>query len=63
MPVALNSRDGFISSHLRSQIETLENILATMERENVMDSEYLDENLKQVEKNLHWIRKIVRKNK
>ncbi|MCK4859002.1 MAG: hypothetical protein KAS87_00400 [Candidatus Omnitrophica bacterium] len=50
----------FVGSYLRFQIETLEDVLTTMEAENAMDDGYMDENLKRVEKNLHQIRKLTK---
>ena len=60
MQTVMKSREDFISSHLRSQIETLKGMLETMEIENSMDDGYLDENLKRVEKNLYQLRKLSR---
>lgn len=58
MPMILNSREDFVGSYLRSQVDALEDVLTTMEKENAMDDGYLDENLRRVEKNLHRIRKL-----
>ncbi len=58
MRAIVNLRKDFVSSHLRSQIDALKDVLKTMETENSMDDGYIDENLKQVEKNLQRLRKL-----
>lgn len=58
MQTIMKSREDFVSSYLRSQIERLKGMLETMETENAMDEGYLDENLKRVEKNLYQLRKL-----
>ena len=58
MKTAMRSREDFVSSHLRAQIETLKSMLETMEIENSIDDGYLDEKLKHVEKDLYQLRKL-----
>ena len=49
--------EDIIVSFLRSQIKTLENIIESVEKRNDM-SDFAHENLKRIEKNLRWIRKL-----
>ena len=60
MQTVMKSREDFVGSHLRSQIEALKDVLGTMETEDSIDDGYLDEKLKRVEKNLHQLRKLSR---
>ena len=56
-----SARKDFIASHLRSQLNKLENVLGSIEEEHV-NCTYADVSLKEIEKNLRQIRKLCSNN-
>ena len=52
-----SARKDFIASHLRSQLNKLENVLGSMEEDDI-NCTYADESLKEIEKNLRQIRRL-----
>ncbi len=52
-------RDFFVS-FLRSQLATLQNVLAEIENSEKLEGGYVEESLKRVEKELHRFRKLYR---
>ena len=53
----------FFASFLRSQLATLQNVLAEMENSDRLVGDYVEESLKRVEKELHRFRKLYRNRK
>ncbi|MFA5389482.1 MAG: hypothetical protein WC312_07045 [Candidatus Omnitrophota bacterium] len=51
-------RKDFVASHLRSQVNRLQNILDNIEEENKVDSCYAHESIKEIETNLRQLRKL-----
>jgi hypothetical protein len=51
-------RKDFISSHLRSQLNSLKNILDDIEEQNKVDCGYARESLKDIEIKLRQLRKL-----
>jgi hypothetical protein len=51
-------RKDFIASHLRSQVNGLQNILDNIEEENKVDCSYAHESLKDIEIKLRQLRKL-----
>ena len=51
-------RKDFIASHLRSQINSLQNILDDIEEQNKVDCGYARESLKDIEIKLRQLRKL-----
>jgi hypothetical protein len=51
-------RKDFIAGHLRSQLNSLRNILDNIEEENKVDCDYASESLKDVEIKLRQLRKL-----
>jgi len=51
-------RKDFVASHLRSQLNRLQNVLDNIEEENRVECDFATESLKEVETNLRKIRKI-----
>jgi len=45
------------ASFLRSQLATLQNVLAEVENSGKLEGDYVEESLKRVEKELHQLRK------
>ena len=52
-------RDFFVS-FLRSQLATLQNVVAEIENSEKLEGDYVEESLKRVEKELHRFRKLYR---
>ena len=50
----------FFASFLRSQLATLQNVLAEIENSDRLEGDYVEESLKRVEKELHRFRKLYR---
>ena len=50
----------FFASFLRSQLATLQNVLAEIENSEKLEDGYVEESLKRVEKELHRFRKLYR---
>ncbi|GEM_PF-1855164 len=50
----------FFASFLRSQLATLQNVLAEIENSDRLEGGYVEESLKRVEKELHRFRKLYR---
>ena len=50
----------FFASFLRSQLATLQNVLAEIENSEKFEGGYVEESLKRVEKGLHRFRKLYR---
>lgn len=51
-------RKDFVATHLRSQVNRLNNILGNIEEESKVDCAYAYESLKEVETNIRQIRKL-----
>ena len=51
-------RKDFVASHLRSQLNRLQNILDNIEEENKVECDFAHESLKEVETGLRNIRKL-----
>ena len=51
-------RKDFVASHLRSQVNSLKNILDNIEEENKVDCDYACESLREIETKLRQIRKL-----
>jgi 5-bromo-4-chloroindolyl phosphate hydrolysis protein len=51
-------RKDFIATHLRSQLNSLRNILDNIEEENKVDCDYARESLKDIEVKLRQLRKL-----
>ncbi len=58
MPITLDLRKDFIVSLIRSQIETLKDMVATVELENSADDGFVDGYLKRMEEKLRQMRKM-----
>jgi len=51
-------RKDFVASHLRSQLNRLQNVLDNIEEENKVECDFAAQSLKEVETSLRKIRKI-----
>ena len=51
-------RKDFVASHLRSQLNRLQNVLDNIEEENKVECDFAAQSLKEVETGLRKIRKI-----
>ena len=51
-------RKDFIASHLRSNLNSLKNVLNNIEEENKVDCDYTRESLRDIETKLRQLRKL-----
>lgn len=58
MQVMSAIRKDFVASHLRSQVNSLKDILNNIEEENKVDCDYARESLREIEIKLRQLRKL-----
>jgi len=48
----------YLTSFLRSQLTTLQNVLSSVENSERYDDEYLEESMRRIEQDIHRFRKV-----